>query len=1387
MAVSEYKKRQIYQVGQLKPYVLILPVETTFIDYSIDNGECRVKAIRCANVYKIEGLGATYSSTETLEGRFKFSNTLTVNVPELNGNTHFSELAQILKGNYYTIFETKNGDFFMESVDYPVEITYSYSFTNNSVSANVCALSFNSYSNIPTMSIAKANVPSVTQTLINADCSYNVGRVKRLRMCNFKNVLVSQNRNGVFDKISVNGNQSFADIDFDTTSFSFTETYDENVFKQTITFTIPLSEYQYYWHYNLVEFTNNRYVCLIDTMCGNVILSGFDFGFTPTYTISSAEANTGMDTITITLNHIGDCISASNTEGNVIIEEDTVTMLSPVNEYTDANGNVHSTTVCIDDTTGVRTLFEEVTSSGGHTGKYYCLEGYENIYSHLNIVGTYNADDDIGYPIKFNSAECALNQGCQLFQTPPTVVNFTYLGESYTHSISGECDWHLEGVPSWLTILPYEGTANKTVSVKMTTTAPPTEEGQTAIVKIVSSDGTYGTFNVNYGTVSSWISPLDFFITAQAQYVTCNILDFNKYYPVKIISSTSGLGGWYMDGATIKMNVTENKDYVNQRIITAVAQNKQGETVTITITQDKLYRKLVLVEGYLCEGDNSYQKMQVYKGYTEDVCVIPTDEYEKGDLILENDTRCSMSKTEWRATGETICNGSTEYRQEAEYVTYDGGDTWIATGEVRTGEIVEELSPNCDSRYQWVDNGNNVCINGNLYQQLAKTFTGPDGNPTYTGHVKIGSLIEAQSPQCVGAEEVLISWDYTDRDYEMNTNVWLCNIKSQNEFTVNFGDGSTQTYNSGEAINGVTIGHNWGYHTPQSHTIQIYGRINRLEIVSPDNITGLNVEKGGTLKELIINPNVGDSETGTKYNSKVSIKDIDLTNCTNLKSFRLYKHTGADGIKSFTFPTSGSLEELVINEGDETLECYITDAQIQNIIDSAVAVSQSGHAGIMSFCSLFYRSPGEGEPHLTACGKNTASLAAKNWLYNSPCCEEEGSKKYQTISNGETVCDLTSFNKLEVRVIQESTYTNGAWSEWVNTDYKITGNVVEYNSRDCGFVPTIEYEWRLSDTEFICDGYNSFWANVKYQSTNGGITWTQCVPLETQNSGVLKKQDDEACGWVPPGTYRERWVVVPGEFICLEGEGEFNPCGFYMLWTPFGFEDGKFKGIESTATALPEICDGDTFTTIDGMFKDMQNLQLFPVFDTSNIQTAREAFMNCVQLDSTEEYPSSQYVFSSLKDATSMFENCGARTLQLNMPVLTKADYMFRNSPNLETIEFLKCGEVTSFSYWFYNMPSLRTIKGINAGGLTGEQDISGGNYYTRHITTLYVDDVNCTLHLDVFPSIGRDSIEYIIQHCIPHSNAKLIFTNDQFNYKVSQDMINWMASYGIAYELTGN
>lgn len=1384
MAVSEYKKIKRYQVGTLKPYVLLLPKDGTLINYSIDNGYCNVALIKTTEVLKIEGLSATYSSEETLNGRFKFSNTLTINIPEGLNNAHFTELSQLLSGDYYTIFETEMGVRFMQSVDLPVEMTYSYQFVNTSVSANLCALSFGSYSNIPTVMLDDSVSVTPTQTFISNECGYNLGRVKKLEMVNFNNCLVVQDSKGLFTEIYTNGGQTFSEIDFDILSFNYTETYEQNVFTQTLTFTIPLDEYKNYWHYNLIEFSNNRYMVRFTTANGNVIMGGFDFGFTPTYTIASTESNTGMDTITITLRHSGDCMSASNVVGTVIDEVDDVSLLAPILQYTDELGNTIGTIVCIDETTGVYTLFEEVTSTGIGTGRYWCMEGYQDTYSNLNIVNTYGLNDDIGYPIKFQSADCSTQQGCRFLEQPPTILNFTAYGESQQYVVNGECDWHLENQPSWLSILPYEGKANTQTTITLTTTAQPTEEGQSSTMRIVASDGNYITIICNYGSYSGWLSPVVFNITGEKQGCFCNIQNYNQIKPIRVTSSTAGYDGSNIIGEELRIWVDENPSYDTERTIQCTVTNGNGESVIVTIHQDHLYKRLVEVEGYICDGNSSYNRMQVYKGYTADNINIPTETYEKGGLIMADDTRCSTVMTEWRDSDETMCNGSDEYKVQVQYQSTNGGQDWVQTGEKRYGELIEQNSPNCNSAYQWIDNGNRLCINGNLYQQLAKTYTPPGGQPQYTGELKIGALIETQSPECVALEESSISWTYTNRNYEPNAEEELCRIVSPGEFTVNFGDGTTETILAGEATTGIGISHRWGYtDVPQTKTVQIYGRVTDVYIYSPQRIDAIDVERGGSLRKLVLNP----PDYGNPDGRSVAVSSFDLSNCERLEELIIYKHTGSDGINEFLFPESGTLRILTI-DNDSTDECHITPEQMQSIVDSAVAVANENYAGIMSICDCVYIEDGTGIRHHLACEMNTASLEPKKWLFNAPCCNSEGMHKYETrVSENEYACDPNSFNKMQVMTIWESTYTNGAWSAWTQTEYKILGNVVEYNSTDCGYIPELLEDWRLNEDYFICDGYNSYYAEVKYISTNGGVSWSIAQPLETRNSGQLRKQDDEACGWVPPGTYRERWVVVPGEYYCKDGEGEYNPCGFYMLWTPFGFSNGTFNG--SGATALPEICDGDRITTLDNTFKDMQKLQLFPVFDVSNVETARGAFMNCISLNNTDEYNLEQYNWANLDDATSMFEGCVSLTsFKASMRSLKNITRMFYGCTNLQSIEFTECGPITDFERWITGTASsLTSIKGINGGGLTGEVDFKGANIYTRNIREFEIYGLNnCSFHVDAFPDINRDSITYIIHNCETDANAHLIFTNDQYNSFVIGELTNYMASHGITWELTG-
>ena len=48
-------------------------------------------------------------------------------------------------------------------------------------------------------------------------------------------------------------------------SLTYTQAYSNGKFEDTITFSIPLSDYKYYWHYNLIEFGDNRYVATFRT------------------------------------------------------------------------------------------------------------------------------------------------------------------------------------------------------------------------------------------------------------------------------------------------------------------------------------------------------------------------------------------------------------------------------------------------------------------------------------------------------------------------------------------------------------------------------------------------------------------------------------------------------------------------------------------------------------------------------------------------------------------------------------------------------------------------------------------------------------------------------------------------------------------------------------------------------------------------------------------------------------------------------------------------------------------------------------------------------------------------------------------------------------------
>lgn len=126
-------------------------------------------------------------------------------------------------------------------------------------------------------------------------------------------------------------------------------------------------------------------------------------------------------------------------------------------------------------------------------------------------------------------------------------------------------------------------------------------------------------------------------------------------------------------------------------------------------------------------------------------------------------------------------------------------------------------------------------------------------------------------------------------------------------------------------------------------------------------------------------------------------------------------------------------------------------------------------------------------------------------------------------------CDFTTHTKYQVRVYQVS-YDKGV--TWQNvTPYQfIRDGISTPNSEDCGYTPKPQepkYRWQLIPitTDYDCD----YETHTKYQikvyqvSTDGGATWNDVVPRQTQRDGLII-ENSEDCGYVEP-IYE--WNVIP--------------------------------------------------------------------------------------------------------------------------------------------------------------------------------------------------------------------------------------------------------------------
>ena len=701
--VTDYNlEKAKYLAGSLKPFIYIIPKEGTRIDYLIDNHKCEVKQIYFSKCIKIEGFKTMLTVKETVDNRLDFATNVTLSMRENWGEAWVSLLNQLKTMNVYVVVEDYSGAQYIQTPEFTSFFQYTFDFNTGSNQGHIAEIIYSCDCNMPVI-ILNNNI-SATQTFGN-DCGYQNGGIRDLRLTPFQYVFIDNNvETGQFSTITCTGGETMHKIEFTPDSFQFRQQYDGRQYQERLTFRIPLSDYKYYFAYNLIEFKENRYAITFETSQGNWIASGFEFGMQPTYTIETSESVEELNFIEITLQHAGQNSIFYCSDRTPSIIDSTTEIYIPVTQpiKDPVTGLELNYWHCTSKTESIYTLIQMVTESGIPTDRYMCLKGYEEYYRNFNITGTYEKDAKFDFSLTFANYDCAIKDNCKFSKMTKEVYSFSNTGDNYDVHIQNPCPWTLNDIPSWIECDRLSGDGGIDYIVHFTSKENATDQRKISFSYLQSFDN-ISTIQFILEKHVKWLNPLEHHITAMGQTVTTYVdLDFEDY---EICEIPSALDAQKIRGtSTIKIKVPENDDESAVKMYKiGVCNTLSGEKGYINIYQDHIYTRWAEdVGNYICVNGTSYQRVIKYKGYTEDNINILTDVSTTGAKLIEKDPRCSFDETngelykyQWKDIEGTICDNFNLYKKQIKWETHDGGVTWNMTNEYRKSDLIEEGSSEC--------------------------------------------------------------------------------------------------------------------------------------------------------------------------------------------------------------------------------------------------------------------------------------------------------------------------------------------------------------------------------------------------------------------------------------------------------------------------------------------------------------------------------------------------------------------------------------------------------------------------------------------------------------------------------------------------------------------
>lgn len=724
MAVSTYNNNNCrYRLDKLDKVVYLISEEASK-NIHIDNGEAYVMDIDqeplSLKVYNI-----ALTDTDELDERYKFTHQLTFS---MDGYVNYKDF----QGRYFAIVKSLDGVYWLVNPLFPCKVTYTYTLDANGSHTD---FTLSTASNHPTLRIR--NISHATPY----DCGY--------KHCTFSDLKLNESIYSLkTDSHVLYTNDGFKDVIFTKNSGAFTEQFDGKNIQHDLKFDINFDDYKSSWHYNLLEFVENRYAAIIRTSCDNYILCGFGFGLNPSFNVE-ANDDTSMNEIHIDLIDMHDNGDFIAYEDEITIGRDGETKWTYTSKY---NGYE-----CVGNNLARYLLMEEVDALMNPTGNYKVLAGYESRFPNLHIVGTFTETET------FISYDCA--DSCRIQTSFPLEFVFNNVsGREY--SLIADSDWLITSSASHITVTPSSGQASVSYTIQVYNTQAPsaTEVISSLSLTYCNRTKTY-TVKVKEGD-SCLPSGSIFDISANGQYVTiptscCVRSAEDLSHQITNVS---------IQNSYIRVYVPQNNSGNPRQFIISITycDGKEGEAL---INQGTGFERWVK-ESTGCSGNYKCDVERKYTGTTISNVNTRTEETRLTNCVTSSE--CGGSTTRWIDSSETTCSGGKKYIVQIEQVSTDGGSSWSNTGNKRLGSETPDPSGECagvEELEDWRENGY-ICNETTKYVRL-QLYVSTDGQTWIaTNTYKRGDrILETNSTDC---GYVIPSTGWTYEDWRLVESDYVC-------------------------------------------------------------------------------------------------------------------------------------------------------------------------------------------------------------------------------------------------------------------------------------------------------------------------------------------------------------------------------------------------------------------------------------------------------------------------------------------------------------------------------------------------------------------------------------------------------------------------------------